>query len=250
MDLFAGSEPRNFISFHLDKEQTDQPPQEEKQASEQDISELDTTGADGAKAQSPFLAQESPTQVKNQNSSAGLTDELMDVQTVECTVGSSTGDGSNSFGTAMENPATELRSGEPDTKVSTQETNEAVETQQKLNFPALTTLRANNESALQESSSSQESCQTYFTRRMEELGAGHSTIPIPEVTVLPEKESFRGDLEFALGNNQATFNEVGTSLYPPVHFLNSDHSFCKDPRKLREPPQVKKTRVIVDTSGL
>ena len=29
MDLFAGREPRKVISFHLDKEQTGQPPQQE-----------------------------------------------------------------------------------------------------------------------------------------------------------------------------------------------------------------------------
>ena len=47
-----------------------------------------------------------------------------------------------------------------------------------------------------------------------------------------------------------TFNEVGFTLYPLVHFLDSDHSFCKDPHKPRETPPVKKTSVIVDTSGL
>ena len=85
---------------------------------------------------------------------------------------------------------------------------------------------------------------------MEELGAGDATIPIPEVTVLPEKQSFSGDLELAPGDNRVTFNIVGTTSYPPVHFLDSDHSFCKDPHKPRETQPVKKTRVIVDTSGL
>ena len=49
---------------------------------------------------------------------------------------------------------------------------------------------------------------------MEELEAGDAMIPIPEVTVLPEKQSFSGDLEPAPGDNQLTFNEVGTTLYP------------------------------------
>ena len=150
----------------------------------------------------------------------------------------------------MENPVVDLKSVEPDANISTQETSEANEAQQKLNSPALTSLLADNESGLQESSSSQESCQTYFTRRKEELGAGDATIPIPEVTVLPEKQRFSGDLEPAPGDNQLTFIEVGTTLYPPVHFLDSDHSFCKDPHKSRETPPVKKPRVIVGTSGL
>ena len=165
-NLFAGSEPRNFIFFHLDKEQTGQPIQEEKQVSEQDISELDTTGAEGAKDLSPVPVQESTTQDTNQISSAGLTDELMDIPTLECTADSSTGDSNNSFGTTMENPVVDLRSDEPDANVSTQKTSEAFEAQQELNSPALTSLLSNNESALQESSSSEESCQTYFTRRI------------------------------------------------------------------------------------
>ena len=157
MDLFAGSEPRNFISFHLDNEQTGQSLQEESQASEQVISELDTTGAEGAKNQSPIPTRESTTQDTNQNSSAGLTDELMDIPTIECTVDFSTGDSNNSFGTAMENPVVDLKSDEPDANISTQETSEANEAQQKLNSPALTSLLADNESGLLESSSSQES---------------------------------------------------------------------------------------------
>ena len=142
----------------------------------------------------------------------------MDVHTIECTADSSTGDSSNSFGTAIENLVLDPRSDEPDTKVSAQETNDATETQQERNSPSLTILQTNNETALQESSSSQESCQTYFPRRMEELGAGDTTIPIPEVTVLPEKESFGGELALTPGVNQASFNVIGASTYPLSFF--------------------------------
>ena len=160
MDLFAGSEPRKFFSFHLDKEQTGQPLQEEKPASEQNISDLDATDVEGAKDHSPVPAQESTIQDTNQNSLAGLTDELMDIPNIESTADSSTGNRNNSFGTAKENPIVHLRSDEPDANVSTQETSEATKAQHELNSPALKIPLANNESALQESSSSQEGCQT------------------------------------------------------------------------------------------
>ena len=85
---------------------------------------------------------------------------------------------------------------------------------------------------------------------MEELGAGDSTIPIPEVTVLPEKESFGGDLVFTPGTNQLSFDVTGTSSQSPVRFLDPDHSFSEVPHKPRDPIRAKKTKVIVDTSGL
>ena len=79
-------------------------------------------------------------------------------------------------------------------------------------------LPPSNEILLQESSSSQESCQTYFTKRMEELEAGDSTIPIPEVTVLPEKESFGGDLVLTPSTNQPSFDVIEGLLSLPSIF--------------------------------
>ena len=154
------------------------------------------------------------------------------------------------FGTAIENLAMNHQSNEPDANASTQEAKVVIATPQDAESHDLPKLPPNNEILLQESCSSQESCQTYFTRRMEELGAGDSTIPIPEVTVLPEKESFGGDLVLTPSTNQPSFGVIETPSQPSVHFLDSDHNFSEVPHKPRDPIRAKKTKVIVDTSGL
>ena len=188
MDLFAGSEPRKFISFHLDKEQTGQPLQEAEQVPEQNASDANATVPENTRTQLTLLEQDTASLEKDPNPPICLIEEPMDMQAYEQAANSSTGDINTSFGTTIENLVTDHQSNEPDANASAQEASVAIATPQDAESHDLPKLSPNNEILLQVSSSSQESCQTYFTRRMEELGAGDSTIPIPEVTVLPEKE--------------------------------------------------------------
>ena len=58
MDLFAGSEPRKFISFHLDKEQTGQPLQEAEQDPEQNASDANATDPEITRPQLTLLEQD------------------------------------------------------------------------------------------------------------------------------------------------------------------------------------------------
>ena len=174
----------------------------------------------------------------------------MDTQTHERAANSSTADSNTSFGTAIENLAMDHQSNEPDANASIQEAKVVTATRRDAESHDLPELPPNNEILLQESSSSQESCQTYFTRQMEQLGADDSTIPIPEVTVLPEKESFGGDLVLTPSTNQPSFGVIKTPSQPPVHILDSDHNSSEVPHKPRDPIRAKKTKVIVDTSGL
>ena len=67
---------------------------------------------------------------------------------------------------------------------------------------------------LLESSRSQESCHTYFTRRVEELGGDDSTIPFNGKTVLPVKESYEEGLLITPGENRASLDITNTSFSP------------------------------------
>ena len=250
MDLFAGSEPRKFISFHLDKEQTGQPLQEVDQATEQSASDASATVPDKTSTQLNPLEQDTVSTGQNLKSPVDPVEEPMETQAYEQAANSSTGDSNTSFGTVIENLVMDQQSNEPDATAPAQGASEAITDPQDAESRDLTKLLPNNEILLQDSSSSQESCLTYFTRRMEELGAGDSTIPIPGVTILPEKESFGGDLVLTPGTNQPSFGITGTSSQSPVHFLDPDHNFSEVPHKPRDPIRAKKTKVIVDTSGL
>ena len=250
MDLFAASEPRKIISSHLDKEQTGQPLQKAEQAPEQNACDANATDPENTRTQLTLLEQDTANLEKNPNSPRGLIEEPMDTQAHEQAANSSTKDINTSFGTAIENLVTDHQSNEPDANASTQEASVVIATLQDAESHDLPKLPPNNDILLQESSSSQESCQTFFTRRMEELGAGDSTIPIPEVTVLPEKESFGGGLLLTPCTNQPSFGVTETSSQSPVHFLDSDHKFSEVPHMPRDLIRAKKTKVIVDTSGL
>ena len=229
MDLFAGSEPRKIISFHLDKEQTGQPLQEAEQAPDQNASVANATDPENTIAQLTLPEQDTANSKKNPNFPIGLIEEPMDTQTHEQDANSSTGDSNTSFSTAIGILVMDHQSNEPDGNASTQEASVVIATPQDADSQDPPKLPPNNEILLQVSSSSQESCQTYFTRRMEELGVGDSTIPIPEVTVLPEKESFGGDLVLTPSTNQPSFGATETPSQPPVHFLDSDHNFSEVP---------------------
>ena len=245
MNLFVGSEPRNFISFHLDKEQTGQPLQEAEQAPEQNASDANATVPENTSTKLTLLEQDTASLGKNPNPPIGLIEEPMETQAYEQVANSSTGDSNTSFGTAIENLVTDHQSNEPDANAPAQEASVAIANPQDAESHDLPKLPPNNEILLQDSSSSQESCQTYFTRRMEELEAGDSTIPIPEVTVLPEKESFGGDLVLTPGTNQPSFGVTGTSSQSPVHFLDPDHNFSEVPHKPRDPIRAKKPRQLL-----
>ena len=123
MDLFAGNEPRKFISFHLDKEQTGQPLQEAEQAPEQDASDANTAGSENTRAQLILPEQETANSEKDPIFPADFIKEPMDTQAFEPADKSSTGDSNTSFGTAIENLAMDQQSNEPNTNVCTHETN-------------------------------------------------------------------------------------------------------------------------------
>ena len=96
----------------------------------------------------------------------------------------------------------------------------------------------NKETAKQESSSSQESCEAYFTRRMEELGGEDYDLPIQEVTVLGAKGSCAEPLELYPGLNRATYGDSLNDSLPPDVLLDTEHNYVADPRlrKRRVPP--------------
>ena len=96
----------------------------------------------------------------------------------------------------------------------------------------------NKETALQDSSSSQESCEAYFTRRMEELGGEDYDLPIQEVTVLGAKESCTEPLELYPGLSRATDGDPLNVSLPPDVLLDTEHNYVADPllRKRRVPP--------------
>ena len=82
MDLFAGSEPRKFISFHLDKGQTGQPLQEAEQAPEQNGSDANATVPEDTSTQLTLLEQDTASSEKNPNPPIGLIEEPMDTQSL------------------------------------------------------------------------------------------------------------------------------------------------------------------------
>ena len=120
MDLFAGSEPRKFISFHLDKGQTGQTLQEAEQAPEQNGSDANATVPEDTSTQLTLLEQHTASSEKNPNPPIGLIEEPVDTQAYEQAANSSTGDSNTSFGTAIENLVTDHQSNEPDANAPAQ----------------------------------------------------------------------------------------------------------------------------------
>ena len=104
--------------------------------------------------------------------------------------------------------------------------------------------------SLQESSSSQESCQTFFTRRMEELEGEDYSVPVEEVTVLANKESCGEVLELNPGLNKASVNSPVSTSFPAVSFLDSEHNYVGDPRLRKGKITPPKPKVTVELQGL
>ena len=229
MDLFAGSEPRKFISFHLDKEHNDQP------SSSGYADNQDLHGPDAAQQNE----QVPPT-------STELEEELPEIQSPEIE------------NVLQGNLVIDVGSNEPEPEMSTSaavpivdvqreeavESQTAMETDSKLQLmeideivvgnPVEPTSGQTNEAsgadAFPESSSSQKSCQTYFTRRMEELGGEEYSLPVQEVTILVAKESSTEALPLNPGLNRPTFESFVTVAPPTVAYLDSDHNYVIDPR--------------------
>ena len=74
---------------------------------------------------------------------------------------------------------------------------------------------------------------------MVELGGYDSSIPVAGVTVLPVKERFGQELSITPGKNQASFDIAISPRPSAVHFLDYDHSFCKDSNGQTVRPQSK-----------
>ena len=108
----------------------------------------------------------------------------------------------------------------------------------------------NKETVLQESISSQESCEAYFTRRMEELGVEGYDLPVREVTILGAKESCTESLELYPGLNKTTYDDPLNSSLPPDTLSESDHTYIADPRlrKRKIPPC--KPKVVIEPEGI
>ena len=107
----------------------------------------------------------------------------------------------------------------------------------------------NKSAASQESSSSQKSCEAYFTRRMEELGGEGYDLPVREVTILGARESCAEALELYPGLNKTTYDDPLTPSLPPDTPSETDHTYTADPRlhKRKIPPC--KPKVVIDPEG-
>ena len=225
MDLFAGSEPRRCISFRLDKEQNGQLSRsgsvDDKELSIQDTTPQTTqvstesnepdnrlqtlTLAETASVpqqDSEMTSESNEPDHKSFDSSGGLVAEYQREETVgDC------------------DPS------EIEQDLLTRMTN----TGHTASHSAQQSSEPNKETALQDSSSSQESCEAYFTRRMEELGGKDYDLPIQEVTVLGAKESCTEPLELNPGLNKATYGDPLNVSLPPDVLLDTEHNYVADP---------------------
>ena len=234
MDLFAGSEPRKFISFRLDKEQNGQPSQSGS-VDDQELSQQETT---------PQTTQVSAESNELDNGVQTLTlpgTATVPQQDSEMTSESNEPDhkSSDSSGVLVAKYQREEIVGDCDPSGIEQNLLTGMtNTGHTTSNSAQQSSEPNKETAIQESSSSQENCEAYFTRRMEELGGEDYDLPIKEVTVLGAKESCAEPLELYPGLNRATYGDsLNVSLSPEV-LLDTEHSYGADPRlrKRRVPP--------------
>ena len=166
MDLFAGSEPRKIISFRLDKEKNGQPSQsgriDAEELSIQDTTpQITRTSAESIEPDNGLPTSNLPEAVsipqRNLEIASGSNEP--DQRSSDCS-GVLVADyqrEENVEGRLLAEVQQELLSGLtgtsqclPTTSITAQQSNEP-----------------NKETMLQESSSSQENCQAYFTRRME-----------------------------------------------------------------------------------
>ena len=229
MDLFAGSEPRKFISFRLDKEQNGQPFQRGS-VDDKELSLQDTT---------PQTSQVSAESNEPDNRLQILTlPETASVpqQYLEMTSESNEPDhkSSNSSGVLVAEYQREEIVGDCDPSEIEQDlltgmtnTGQCLHT---TSHSAQQSNEPNKETVLQESSSSQESCEAYFTRRMEELGGDDYDLPIQEVTVLGAKESCAESLELYPGLNRATYGDPLNVSLPADVLWDTEHNYVADPR--------------------
>ena len=104
--------------------------------------------------------------------------------------------------------------------------------------------------SLHESSSSQESCQTYLTRRMEELRGEEYSVRVEEVSILTTKESRGEALELNPGLNEASFDSLANISSPAVSFLDSEHNYVADPRLRKGKLLPPKPKVTIEPQGL
>ena len=244
MDLFAGSEPRKFISFRLDKEQNGQPSQSGS-VDGKELSIQDTT---------PQTTQVSAESNEPDNRLQTLTLPVtasVPQQDLEMTSESNGPDhkSSNSSGVLVAEYQREEIVGDCDPSEIEQDLLTGMtNTGQCLHTTSDSAQRSNEpnkETALQESSSSQESTEAYFTRRMEELGGEDYDLPIQEVTVLGAKESCSESLELYPGSNRATYGDPLNVSLPPDVLLDTEHNYVADPRLRKRSVPPCKPKVVI-----
>ena len=234
MDLCAGSEPRKFISFRLDKEQNGQPSQSGS-TDDQELSLQETT------PQTTQVSAESNEPDNRVQTLALLETPSVPQQDSKMTSESNEPDhkSSDSSGVLVAEYQREEIVGDCDPSEIEQDLLTGMaNTGHTTSHVAQQSSEPNKETALQESSSSQESCEAYFTRRMEELGGENYDLPIQEVTVLGAKESCAEPLELYPDLNRATYGDSLVVSLPPDVLLDTEHNYVTDPRlrKRRVPP--------------
>ena len=249
MDLFAGSEPREIISFHLDKEQDGQPSCRESTH----LLEPNVPNSVQQACQEPAGSSE-PEKVLSILDSPEIEDALQGNLTID------------------------LESNEPGSEMLTSASPQIANVQREEVVGIQLSIGANLESELMETSdaedanmidpptagqsdephkddvplesgSSQESCQTLFTRRMEELGGSEYDLPVEEVTILGAKGSQSESIELTRGLNVSTCEDSTNTAPLAVSFLDPDHNYVADPRLRRGRVSPLKPAVNVKTAS-